>query len=155
MTSSEDKFLSALENLRDEALLSEETDISVIDAIIRAAGGDPAELGQRFATVARQRGQTNRKAAWRAQGERKKSVIEGAIGTVRDVGAMGRNQMLALLNELRRDERLQLSAAFRKRVPETSSDSELRELLTESLRVVAIRDALELESDDDDTSTKE
>ena len=116
-------------SLAKDVLTEAYTQEEVVEAI-RAAGGDPAALGQRGAELANQL-LKERRLSWKRAARQSLEEAQSASVEV-DLGTLSRAELMEAIEEARKEPSLSgLVGAFRKRKPEQASEEELRALISE------------------------
>jgi hypothetical protein len=126
----EQELLDRLDaSLAGDALTEAYTQEEVAEAI-KAAGGDPAALGQRGAELAKQL-LKERRLSWRRPARQRLEEAQSVSVEV-NLATLSRGELLEAIEEARKEPSLGgLVGAFRKRKPEQASEEELRALLSE------------------------
>lgn len=126
----EQELLDRLDASLARDVLTEAYTQEEIAEAIKAAGGDPAAVGQRGAEVAKQL-LKERRLDW--QRTAKERLAETQVASIEpDLTSLSREELLEAFEEARREPSLSgLVGAFRKRKPEQASAEELRALLSE------------------------
>lgn len=121
------------ESLASDVLRTDATTDEDVDRELREAGGDPTAIGTRGLALAEKLLEV-RRLAWQDAARRKLAAHEQAGRSAKARPARTRPELLAAINTRREAfERrgMSVSAAFRKRKPEDSTDEELAEFLDE------------------------
>jgi hypothetical protein len=130
-----EEVLRAIDATEDDAALAEIKAMSEeeLDASIRADGGDPDAIGERGARLAEELLARRKRLRWQAKA---RGDMDAALAKMREAPrtpALPRAELIARLEAARSDPRFAapVTAAFRKRPAEESTDDELRRLLDE------------------------
>jgi len=126
----EQQLLERLDESLAKDVLTDAYSPDEVNAAIRAAGGDPAALGQRGAELVKQL-LKERRLSWREAA--KQSLAETqSVSDDADLATLSREQLLRAIEEARKEPSLSgVVGAFHKRKPEQASQEELRALLSE------------------------
>lgn len=138
---------SALLGLHDD-LLDPAVPEEMIDAELKSLGIDPAAFAKRICQTVDETKEQGR-LSWQARAQKQKADLEARISRSASASStklMGRDELLARLNELRNGDPSvggAIQMAARKRKPEESTEQELRVLVAEmeALRAIAEDDS--------------
>jgi hypothetical protein len=126
----EHELLDRLDASLASDVLTEAYSQEEVAEAIKAAGGDPAKVGQRGAEMAKQL-LKKRRLDWQRTAKERLAETQRASVEL-DLTRLSRKELLEAFDEARRDPSLSgLVGAFHKRKPEQASEEELRALLSE------------------------
>ncbi len=128
---------AALQDLDDD-LLRDESPVANADTVLREAGEDPVEVGQRGAAFVAQLLKKNR-LSWQERARRRIAELAGKTSSRLRIDLAG-DELRAAIDRAGRREAIgpELAAAFRKRSNQEMTDEELRELLADIEDVIGI-----------------